>query len=134
MSLISLWEFQKCKNKPIFVTSCVSFKVIPLQYSNIMISFQRFITSCNMTLLQGKSYHLLHSIHQSSCYLWKKYIYGIPLSQGGSVYHPIIAAFSRILQISHKNMLAWPLLTASTWQISWLFASQYQFFENFHRL
>ena len=33
-------------------------------------------------------------IHKSSCYLQKNYIYGIPLSQEGSVYHSIIAVFS----------------------------------------
>ena len=42
-------------------------------------------------------------IHKSSCYLQKYYIYGIPLSQGDSIYHPIIAVFSRILQMSQKK-------------------------------
>ena len=42
--------------------------------------------------------------HKSSCYLQKYYIYGIPLSKGGSVYHPIIAVFSRTLQISQKKL------------------------------
>ena len=38
-------------------------------------------------------------------YLKKYYTYGIPLSQGDNVYHPIIAVFSRILQISQKKKL-----------------------------
>ena len=42
-------------------------------------------------------------IHKSSCYLQKYYIYGIRLSEGDSVYHPIIAVFSRILQMSQKK-------------------------------
>ena len=45
-------------------------------------------------------------IHKSSCYLRKIYIYDIPLSQGGSAHHPIIAVFSRILQISHKKYVS----------------------------
>ena len=35
----------------------------------------------------------------------KKIIYGISLSQGGSVYHSIIAVFLRILQISLRKIL-----------------------------
>ena len=44
-------------------------------------------------------------INKSSCYLQKYHTYRIPLSQGDSVYHPIIAVFSRILQISPKNLV-----------------------------
>ena len=39
----------------------------------------------------------------AATYLQKYYTYGIQLSQGDNVYHPIIAVFSRILQISQKK-------------------------------
>ena len=44
-----------------------------------------------------------NKITKSSCYLQKYCIYGIPLSQGDTVYHLIIAVLTRILQISQKK-------------------------------
>ena len=41
----------------------------------------------------------------AATYIQKHYTYGIPLSQGDNVYHPVIAVFSGILQISQKKKL-----------------------------
>ena len=56
-----------------------------------------------MNLLKVKVIRCEKKINKSSCYLQKYHTYRIPPSQGDSVYHPVIAVFSRILQISPKK-------------------------------
>ena len=37
-----------------------------------------------------------------------------------SIYHPTIIVFWRILNISEEDAWVWPVVTVSSWQISWL--------------